>query len=157
MVKILFFCTANSCRSPAAAGIFAALAREAGLDDRFWIESAGTHAGFGSPAHPETIQAAALFGIDLTGHRSRPLERSDFREFDLLIGMDRANIDAATPLAPRDNLFKLRPLIRDAGTGEPLDVVDPFRVQGGFVEVHKVIEGGARSLLDELRRRDEIT
>ncbi len=151
MIKILFFCTANICRSPVAAGIFTSLVQSSGLDDAFWVESAGTHATAGSAAHPETIRTAARRGLDLSGHRSRALEPADFREFDYLIGMDRANIAAATAIAPHDKLGKLRLLLDGVGGLKTPEVGDPFRQDGGFEEVHQIIELGARKLLEDLK------
>lgn len=152
MIKVLFFCAANSCRSPAALGIFSALIEGAGLNDHFWLESAGTYAAVGRPAHPETARVAARRDIDLQHHRSRPLEASDFAEFDYLIGMDSDNIAAAEALSPAPQRHKIRLLLIDP----PRDVPDPFRLENGFEAVHTLIEHGARALLEELRRKHEL-
>lgn len=153
VIKVLFFCSANSCRSPAAAGIFRAVVKEMGLDDRFFVESAGTHAAFGRSADLETVRVARTFGVELDDHRSRPLEPGDFREFDLLVGMDQANIDAARGLASAKDAHKLVRLLEVVPTSPTHDVPDPYRAVDGFAGVHRLIECGVRHLVSEIRRR----
>ena len=156
LLKVLFFCSANSCRSPAAAGICRSVVEELGVSDHFYIESAGTHASFGRGADPETVRVAQKFGVDLREHRSRPLEAGDFREFDLLVGMDLANIDAARSLAPKDHAHKLVLLLDGLTDISTREVPDPYRAPDGFVGVHSLIARGVRQLVTELGRRYEL-
>src|SRR5690606_14742882 len=88
---VLFVCLGNICRSPLAEGVFTHLSREAGLDDRFRIDSAGTggwHAG--EPPDPRSVEVAARHGIVLEGvaRKTRP---RDFHDFDLILAMDGEN------------------------------------------------------------------
>lgn len=157
MIKVLFFCTANSCRSPAAAGIFRHVVESSGLDGSFFVESAGTHAAHGQAADPETVRVARMFGVELGDHRSRPLESGDFREFDLLVGMDQANIEAARSLAAGETAKKLIRLF-DVLPDTPIrDVPDPYRAADGFEGVHRLIERGVRQLVDDLRRKYDLS
>lgn len=156
LLKVLFFCSANSCRSPAAAGICRLVVEELGVGDRFFIESAGTHASFGRGADPETVRVAMQFGVDLREHRSRPLESGDFREFDLLVGMDLATVASARSLAPKDQEHKLVLLLDGLPATSTREVPDPYRAPDGFAGVHRLIERGVRHLVAELRRRYEL-
>ena len=156
MVKVLFFCTANVCRSPVAAGVCEDMLTAAGLGAQFWIESAGTHAVEGRPAHAESRRIAAAHGIDISRHRSRPLESTDFREFDYLIGMDQANISAARDIGPAEFHSKLRLLRTDMGA--LLEIPDPFcpppvgsEMSNGFEHVHTLIAVGVTALMVELK------
>jgi protein-tyrosine phosphatase len=156
MIKVLFFCTANVCRSPVAAGVCEAVLAAGGLGERFWIDSAGTHAAAGRPAHAESRRVAASHGIDISQHRSRPLEPADFREFDYLIGMDQANIAAAKGIGSAEFHPKLRLLQTDAA--KLIEIPDPFTSppagsgnSDGFEHVHGLITAGVNALIVELR------
>ena len=100
--KILFVCLGNICRSPAAHGMMEQIIAERGLEDRVYVDSAGI-SGYHSGELPDQRMRvhARQRGLELR-HLSRRVRRSDFEEFDLIIGMDDSNIDdlrslAATP------------------------------------------------------------
>src|SRR6185436_7897223 len=94
MVKVLFVCMGNICRSPTAEGVFRKLVREQGLEDVIEIDSAGTHDyHIGAPPDPRAQQAAARRGIDLSSLRGRKAAREDFSRFDYILVMDRENYD----------------------------------------------------------------
>lgn len=92
MVKILFVCTGNICRSPTAEGVFRHLAGRAGLDGRVTAASAGTH-GYhvGEPPDPRTLRAALARGVDLSSQRARRLAAADFTRFDHILAMDHGH------------------------------------------------------------------
>lgn len=168
MFKVVFFCTANVCRSPVAAGAFLAAVESAGRGDRFWVESAGTHATVGTRAHPGSMRIAAAHGIDLSRHRSRPLVAADFREFDLLVAMDHDNLTAAYTIGPPALHHKLR-LLR-ARCEPPMDVPDPLAgpppgwplkpgdsvAEAGFAALYTLIAAGVDSLRAELSADDAV-
>ena len=92
MVKVLFVCLGNICRSPASEGIFHAMVTNAGLSDVIDIDSAGTGAWHvGDPPDPRGQAAAVRRGYDLSGQRARKVTISDFEQFDYIIGMDSSN------------------------------------------------------------------
>ncbi|XP_052174027.1 uncharacterized protein LOC127789233 isoform X1 [Diospyros lotus] len=91
--SVLFVCLGNICRSPAAEGVFADLVNKRGLDSKFKIDSAGTiNYHEGNEADPRMRAAAKRRGIQITSI-SRPIRPSDFRDFDLILAMDKQNRD----------------------------------------------------------------
>jgi protein-tyrosine phosphatase len=146
----------NICRSPTAEGVMRSLLREAGLEDRFEVESAGTggwHAG--NPPDARAAEAARARGIDLDG-AARQVRPSDFEDFDVIVAMDRENVRDLLALAPDEaGAAKVR-LLRefDPAGGEDLDVPDPYYGGAqGFERVLDLVTAACRGLLDELRTR----
>jgi protein-tyrosine phosphatase len=155
IVRILFVCLGNICRSPTAEGVMRALVREAGLEDEIELDSAGT--GDWHVGHPPDRRAAAAArarGVTLEGE-AREVRRSDFDDFDLVIAMDRSNLRALRRLAPsEDTRAKVR-LLRDfdpASAGAELDVPDPYYgAGGGFEEVLDLVQAACAGLLERVR------
>ena len=93
MIKILFVCHGNICRSPMAEFVMKDLAAKAGAGEQFVIDSAATSTEeIGNPVYPPARRELAAHGIPCTGHAARQLTRADYDRYDLLIGMDSANI-----------------------------------------------------------------
>ena len=93
MTKVIFVCHGNICRSPMAEFVMKDLVRKAGLEGQFHIESAATSTEeIGNPVYPPARRKLAEHGIDCTGKTARQLTRADYDRYDLLIGMDRANL-----------------------------------------------------------------
>ena len=107
-VSVLFVCTGNICRSPTAQGVFEYKVAQAGLTQRVFVDSAGTH-GFHVGCKPDTRAqvAAARRGFDLSQQRSRRVASEDFANFDYLIGMDFANLEVLLELCPPPHRDKL--------------------------------------------------
>lgn len=94
-ISILFVCMGNICRSPLAEGIFGHLVAEAGLTGGFMIDSAGTGGWHeGEPPDRRSIATAKSHSIDISGQRARRIRPRDFRDFDLILAMDRDNLAA---------------------------------------------------------------
>ncbi|MCP4255613.1 MAG: low molecular weight phosphotyrosine protein phosphatase, partial [Candidatus Scalindua sp.] len=105
MIKVLFVCLGNICRSPSAEAVFTHLITEQNLQERVWCDSAGTYGGHaGHPADSRMQKHAILRGFNLTSI-SRQLTLSDFEEFDLVIGMDDSNISDMRRL-DKDNRYE---------------------------------------------------
>ncbi len=125
MTKILFVCHGNICRSPMAEFVMKDLVKKAGLEARFHIESAATSTEeIGNPVYPPARRKLAEHGIDCAGKTARQLRNSDYDNFDLLIGMDRANLRNMYRICGGDFAGKLH-LPMDY-TDHPGDVADPW-------------------------------
>jgi protein-tyrosine phosphatase len=149
----------NICRSPTAEGVMRRLLEEEGLADRVEVESAGTggwHAG--EPPDERATLAARRRGVTLEG-AARQVRPADFRDFDLLIAMDRANLRELLALAPDEEAAEKVRLLRefDPASSGDLDVPDPYYGgDRGFETVLDMVEAACRGLLDELRAADRV-
>ena len=93
MVRILFVCMGNICRSPTVEGVFRSLVSSAGLSNLITIDSAGTHSHHeGAPPDRRAIAAAARRGFNISDLRARRVQEEDFRRFNLILAMDRDNL-----------------------------------------------------------------
>ena len=153
-LSILFVCHGNICRSPLAEGIFRAVAAERGLSHLFSLDSAGTggwHAG--SAPDPRSVAIAASHGVDIAGQCARKVAAEDFHAFDLLLGMDRTNVEELRRMAPEDARRRVHLFLDYAGLG-PRDVPDPyFGGPDGFADVYRMIREACESLLDRIAER----
>ncbi len=151
----------NICRSPTAEGVMRRLLDDAGLADRVHVESAGTggwHAG--EPPDERATIAARRRGITLAG-AAQQVRAADFRDFDLLVAMDRANLRELLAQVPDEDAADKVRLLREfdpASSGAPdLDVPDPYYGgDRGFETVLDMVEAACRGLLDELRAADRV-
>ena len=125
MIKILFICHGNICRSPMAEFVMKDMVKKAGLERDFQIESAATSTEeIGNPVYPPACRKLAEHGIECSGKTARQLRNNDYEEFDLLIGMDRANLRSMYRICGGDFADKMR-LLMDF-TDRPGDVADPW-------------------------------
>lgn len=148
--RILFVCLGNICRSPMAEFIFKALARAAGLSDRFTVDSAATsNEERGNPIYPPARRQLTAHGVPFTDHRARQLTRADYARYDLLIGTDPNNLAAMRRICGGDPEGKLRLLL--SYTGESRAVADPWYT-GDFDCAWRDIERGCRALLAQLAK-----
>lgn len=142
MKSVLFVCTGNICRSPTADGVLRHLA------PHLTVDSAGTHGyHIGAPPDPRTVKAAKARGYDLTSLRARKVTAQDFRDFDLILAMDRGHYEHLELLRPKDATATLALFCEFAGLGKQC-VPDPY--YGGakdFEECINLIEQGCKALL----------
>jgi protein-tyrosine phosphatase len=149
-------CLGNICRSPTAEAVMRGLVREAGLEDRIEVESAGMgdwH--IGHPPDRRATEAARRRGVVMEG-AARQVRVSDFADFDLLLAMDRENLAELRALAPDAEAQEKVRMLREfdpASAGAPdLDVPDPYYGGAqGFETVLDQVEAACRGLLDTLR------
>ncbi len=152
MTSILFICHGNICRSPMAEFVMKDLVKNAGLESRFHIESAATSTEeIGNPVYPPARRKLAEHSIDCTGKTARQLRNSDYDRFDLLIGMDRANLRNMNRICGGDPDGKLH-LLMDY-TGRPGDVQDPWYT-GDFEATWRDVLAGRQGLLSQLRNTE---
>lgn len=150
---VLFVCLGNICRSPLAEGVFRATAARRGWADRLTMDSAGIGAWHaGSPPDPRSVAVAARYGIDISAQRARKVQAEDFGRFDLLLGMDRSNVDDLMCLAG-PHRCKVH-LFQDYACGVDRDVPDPYYGGAdGFESVYRMILDASEGLADKLTAR----
>ena len=156
MVKVLFVCLGNICRSPTAEGSFRKLLVDRGLEGRIEVDSAGTHAyHVDEPPDRRAQQAAARRGIDISGLRGRQATAGDIESFDYVLAMDRENYRNLVSIqGERDNI---RLFLEYAADIEENEVPDPYYGgAGGFERVLDMIEDACVGLLEDIRRRHSI-
>jgi len=148
MTKILFVCLGNICRSPMAEFVMKDLVRRAGLSRQIHIESAATSdEEWGNPVHHGTRKKLAEHGIGCAGKTARQMTADDYAHFDLLIGMDRNNLQNMRRICGGDPAGKLR-LLLDY-TDRPGEVADPWYT-GDFEATWQDVYEGCTGLLREL-------
>lgn len=146
MIKIMFFCHGNICRSTMAEFVFKDLVNKRGLSDLFFIASSGTsREELGNPVHPGTRKMLNQHGINCDGKRAVQLKATDYRDFDYLIAMDQRNISNALSIVGQDKGHKLKRLMDYTKT--PKDIADPWYT-GDFVSTYNDVEKGCVDLLE---------
>ena len=154
---ILFICLGNICRSPMAEAIFRKLVQDAGLADRFEIDSAGTgdwH--IGEPPHRGSQAILRKNGVSFNGQHARQIQAVDLGHYDYLIVMDSSNLDDVQTLVRRHGTDGLTPVIArlldyadPAIAGREHNVPDPYYT-GNFDYVYELITSGCQGLLKEI-------
>ncbi len=152
MVKILFVCHGNICRSPMAEFVFKDMLVKRGISDRFYIASAATSTeeiwnGIGNPVYPPAKAELARHGISCEGKRAVLFKKSDYEKYDYLIGMDDANIRNMVRTVGGDPEHKIHKLLEYAGSGRA--IADPWYTGNFDVTYADVVEGCA-ALLEQL-------
>ncbi len=142
--SILFVCLGNICRSPLAEGIAKQYLKEKNIS--LVIESAGTgHWHIGEKPCDNSIKVAKLNGVDISNQRAQQVKKSDFKNFDLIVGLDDSNISNLKNIGCK-NPIKLGDFGFDGA-----DVPDPYFFDGfeGFDKVFEMIDICVRNLIDE--------
>ena len=148
MIKILFICHGNICRSPMAEFIFRDMAEKAGLAGDFRIASAATsYEELGNPVYPPAKRLLAARGIRCDGKRAYRMNRADYDAYDFLICMDSRNLRGLESIIDMDTEGKVHLLMEYAGKHR--DVADPY-YSGDFDSCIRDIEEGCRGLFKEL-------
>ncbi len=111
MLRVLFVCTGNTCRSSMAEGLAKRLIKDKRLEDRLSVSSAGVAALDGVPAAEQAVGVMAERGIDLTIHRTRLLKDEYWREANLVLTMTKRHKEALKNIVPEDKLFTLGELV----------------------------------------------
>ena len=152
MRSILFVCLGNICRSPTAEGLMVNHLASAGLAERIRVDSAGIGGWHtGEPPDRRAIAAARKRGVDLTSLRARQVRKSDFSDFDLIVGMDRQNVDDLRRLAPKQSTARIGLWMTEA-LGRPDEVPDPYYENDrAFDAVFDLCDRAARAFLEKLR------
>lgn len=154
MIKILFVCTGNICRSTMSESVLTHLAHSRGLSDRLEIDSAATsREEIGNPPHYGTVNKLREVGIPVVPHHARQMTRDDYLYYDYLIGMDSANIRNMTRIAgggdSQEKIYKLLSFAgyaKDRRLGKARDVADPWYT-GDFDATYQDVLEGCEGLL----------
>ena len=157
MIKVLFVCMGNICRSPTAHGVFESLVNSEGMARHIEIDSAGTHAyHVGESPDSRASQSADRRGYDLSYIRARRVEVSDFDYFDYIIAMDMDNYNILTSMAPRRHKDKVELFLDYAPHRQENEVPDPYYGGAhGFEHVLDLVEDASQGLLQAIRSRTE--
>ncbi|MGN1062107.1 MAG: low molecular weight protein-tyrosine-phosphatase [Candidatus Scatosoma sp.] len=157
MLKIMFVCHGNICRSPMAEFIFKDLVKRHGVAEKFEIDSSATSTeeirnGIGNPVYPPAKAELARHGLSCGGKRAVRLKKSDYEKYDLFIGMDSANIRNMLCIFGGDPSGKVRKLMDYTERGG--DVADPW-YSGRFDVAYRDISDGCSALFSAVTEQDE--
>lgn len=158
MIKILFVCHGNICRSPMAEFVLKDMVNKLGIAEQFEIASAATSTeeiwnGVGNPVYPPAREELAKHGISCKGKRAVQLKASDYDYYDYLIGMDSMNIKNMERMTGHTRGDKIRKMLEFAGSSA--DCSDPWYT-GRFNETYRDVVIGCEALLDYLKEKGEI-
>ena len=149
MIKVLFICHGNICRSPMAEFVMKDLVKKAGLTSQFQIASAATsREEIGNPVYPPARRKLAEHGISCAGKTARQLTRADYGAYDLLIGMDQANLRNMRRICGGDPEGKIHLLLEYADRSGQ-EVADPWYT-GDFEATWQDVLAGCQGLLASL-------
>ncbi len=153
MVRVLFVCMGNICRSPIAQGVFENVARRAGLEDKIFVDSAGTgNWHVGSPPDERAMKSARLRGLEISAQRARQISRDDCENFDYILTMDEENYYMVSSLC-RGSVV-VRPFLDFAADSPEREVPDPYYGgPEGFERVMDLVEEASEGLLEDIRER----
>ena len=148
MIKVLFICHGNICRSPMAEFVFRDMVKKAGLSDKVYIASAATsREELGNPVHHGTVRKLSPLGISTKGKYAVQMTKADYDEYDMLLAMDQYNIRNMLRIVgsdPENKIMRLLDL-----TDHPRDIADPWYT-GNFDETYNDILEGCEALIKKL-------
>lgn len=154
MVKVLFVCMGNICRSPTAEGVFRHVVEQAGLSNRIEIDSAGTHAyHIGNEPDRRSQSVALTRGFDLSSQRARKVKPADFKEYTYVLAMDDENLSNMSAICDSEYLRKVELFLNYAKNSAESEVPDPYYGgDRGFEHVLDLIEDAADGLLQDIQQ-----
>lgn len=153
MIKVLFVCLGNICRSPTAHGVFQTMVEDQGLADSILVDSAGTAAyHVGNPPDSRSAATARKRGYDLSNLRARQAVETDFSDFDFILAMDESNLMNLRSLKPHNYSGHLG-LFLDFSPEPERAVPDPYYGgDTGFEHVLNLVESASEGLLEQIKR-----
>ena len=150
MIKILFICHGNICRSTMAQSVLQYLVEQKGVAEHYEIDSAATsREEIGNGPHYGTVSELKRQAIPVVPHRARQMTPEDYEDYDYLIGMDTANIRNMNRIAGGDPENKIYKMMTFTGSSE--DVDDPWYT-GDFAGVYRQIRSACEALLEQLEK-----
>lgn len=156
MIKVLFVCLGNICRSPMAEAIFRDLVKKEGLESKVNIDSAGVgHWHVGDVPHEGAKGVLDQYGISYEGMFARQIREKDWDEFDYLIAMDTKNVTDMSGIRQNGDVTIAR-LLDFIPESEETDVPDPY-FTGNFGYVYELISAGCRELLYKIKQEHHLS
>ena len=158
MIRVLFVCLGNICRSPMAEFIMKSIISERGLSDRFYIASAATSTeeiwnGVGNPVYPPAKRELAKHGISCEGKRAVQITKADYGKYDYILGMEERNIRNILRIVGKDPEHKVKLLLDYSD--HPRDIADPWYT-GNFESTYRDVVEGCEGFLLYLEREVRI-
>ncbi len=154
MIKILFVCHGNICRSTMAQFVFQDMVNKAGLSHQFYIDSAATSTEeIGNPPHYGTVGKMREVGIPVLPHKAVQMKKSDYGKYDFLLGMDEWNIRNMKRIAGGDPEGKIRMLLDFSHRSRA--IADPWYT-GNFDVTYEDVKEGCEALLAYLRKEKKL-
>lgn len=154
MIRVLFICHGNICRSTLAESVFTYKVKQLGLADQFEIDSFATsREEIGNPPHRGTVNKLREKGIPLVPHRAKQISWNDYEKADYIIGMDTWNIKNLHRMLKNDPEGKVYKMLAFGSDGR--DIADPWYT-GNFDETYRDVEEGCEGFLEYLREKGEI-
>lgn len=148
MIKILFVCHGNICRSTMAEYVMKDMVKKRGLSERFYIDSAATSTDeIGNGVHHGTRRRLQQAGVPAGDHRAVQITRADYDKYDYIIGMDSENLRNLHRMLPEDKAGKICLLLDFTDT--PRDIADPW-FTGDFDATYDDVLAGCTALLDKI-------
>ncbi len=152
MIRVLFVCLGNICRSPMAEAVFRNIVRERRLEKKIEADSAGTgNWHVGNRPHEGTLSILNEKGISSEGMLARQLGMED-EQFHYIVAMDRSNVENIKKQFQHAKLFQLLDFVEDVSNK---DVPDPY-FTGNFEEVYELVEKGCQRLMENIIKEHEL-
>lgn len=156
MVKVLFVCLGNICRSPMAEAVFREMVKKEGIEDRFHIDSAGIGGWHeGKRPHSGTLQILEEKQISSEGIFARQIRKEDLKNFDYIVAMDSENLadieEIEKDQGATAKIFRLLDLVPER---KDKDIPDPYYT-GNFDYVYTLVQEGCRALLEQIKKDEE--
>ena len=153
--RVLLVCMGNICRSPTAEGVLRCFIKNNNLGDKVEVDSAGTHGyNVGEAPDSRTQRAAAVRGYNLSQLRARKVARQDLDYFDLILAMDKSNLDNLRRLATPEQQERIKLFMDYARSFDDDEVPDPYYGLGhGFDLVLDMVEDASLGLIEEIKKK----